>query len=36
MRMEGVNSPRDWIKSIERLRNADSVASLVRPPELSR
>ena len=34
--MEAVGSPRDWIRSIERLRNADSVATLVRPPELSR
>jgi len=32
----GVGSPREWIRGIERLRNSDTVASLLRPPELSR
>jgi len=29
-------SPREWIRNIERLRNPDTVASLLRPPELTR
>jgi hypothetical protein len=33
---ETFQSPRDWIRSMERLRNSDTVGSLVRPLDLSR
>ena len=32
----GAGSLREWIQGIERMRNSDTVASLLRPPELSR
>ena len=33
---QAFQSPRDFIKGIEKLRNADSVAALLRPPDLTR